>query len=334
MLIQIKVPGKALRCNVQIAQARFVAMHLQQLLVVIDPQATNQLALERALWLARKTHAQLHLLLVEYSTALEASHPFDDAFRARARAARLEERSTWLEELVAPLRREGLQLDIDVRWGKPLHALVEEKAAEISADLVFSSMPHDSLLRRLLLSNSSWQLIRHCPAPLWLVQPAEWSGQRLCAALDPLHSADKPAQLDHQLIRSALQLSQSLGMQAHFVHSYAPLPRSLVFDAELVSNYEHYVALSQKQHRQAFEQLLAGYSVAAAERHLLEGFAEEAVPRFVEEQKIDLLLMGAISRGHLETALIGHTAERLLDKLGCDLLILKPETAEEGAPEQ
>lgn len=300
-------------------------MNLQQLLVVIEPHQPQQPALERAVWLARHSQAQLHLLLVEYHAAVDAAHLFDSALQVRARAAVLEQRGTWLEELVAPLRAEGLELHLDVRWGRPQHSLVLEKVAEMNPDLVLKSASHSSRLRRLLLSDSGWQLIRHCPAPLWLVQPGQWQGHKLCTALDPLHSADKPATLDHQLIQAALELNRTCGLHADYVHSYAPLPRSLVFDAELVANYEDYVARSAKQHRQAFEQLLKAYPIDSADAHLLEGFAEEVLPRFVREQAIDLLLMGAIARGHLDTALIGHTAERMLEHVECDLLVLKPD---------
>ena len=34
--------------------------------------------------------------------------------------------------------------------------------------------------------------------------------------------------------------------------------------------------------------------------------------------------MGAVSRGRLERAIIGSTAEKVLDHLPCDVLIIKP----------
>ena len=37
----------------------------------------------------------------------------------------------------------------------------------------------------------------------------------------------------------------------------------------------------------------------------------------------DLLVMGAVSRSWFRKALIGYTAERVLDKTDCDLLIVK-----------
>ncbi|MFB8829524.1 universal stress protein [Azotobacter sp. CWF10] len=45
----------------------------------------------------------------------------------------------------------------------------------------------------------------------------------------------------------------------------------------------------------------------------------------MREWQIDLLLMGAVARGHLDNALIGNTAERVLEALECDLLVLKPQ---------
>ena len=300
-------------------------MKLQRILVVIDSQRPHQPALERAAWLARKNQAQLHLLLVEYHGALDTSPLFDSALQAKGRAAALEHAGAWLEELIVPLRAERLNLHLDVRWGKPLHKVVLAKIDELQPDLLFKSAAHDSLLRRLLLTNSCWQLIRHCPIPLWLVHHGAWQGRRLCAALDPLHSADKPAALDHRLIRAARELSAQLGLQAHYLHSYAPLPRTLVFDAELVGDYDSYVERSAKQHREAFEELIGQYPIAQPDTHLIEGFAEEVMPRFVREQNVDLLLMGVVARGQLDTALIGHTAERVLDAVECDLLVLRPE---------
>lgn len=300
-------------------------MSLTQLLVVIDPTQSRQPALERAAWIARRCGAAIELLVCEFHSALDSGALFDHARLERARADLLEQRRAWLESLAEPLRQEGLQVDLAVRWGKPLHRIIIERATELRPDLLLKTTHSHGLLQRLLLSNSSWQLIRHCPVPLWLVKPElDWHGQRLAVAVDPTHSADKPASLDRQLIDSAQALGKALGLEDHYLHSYAPLPRTLVFDAELVADYEYYVERTGERHREAFETLLAQYPVEPARRHLLQGFAEETLPRFVEDNGVDLLVMGAIARGHLDTALIGHTAERVLEAVGCDLLVIKP----------
>ncbi len=142
--------------------------------------------------------------------------------------------------------------------------------------------------------------------------------------LTHVHSADTTAVLDHLLVKSTSALAGTLAMQADYMHSYAPLPRTMVFDTELVAAYDQYVERSAKQHREAFEKLMVNYPIEKANRHLLEGFPEESIPEFVKEHSIDLLVMGAISRGNLENALIGNTAERVLEAVQTDLLVIKP----------
>jgi universal stress protein E len=38
----------------------------------------------------------------------------------------------------------------------------------------------------------------------------------------------------------------------------------------------------------------------------------------------DVLVMGAVSRSRLQELFVGTTAERVLDRLPCDVLIVKP----------
>lgn len=297
-------------------------MKLEHLLVIIDPEQDQQPALQRALWLARQSGARLHLLQVDYHPGLDSDQLDGHMFR-RAREALLQQRQDSLNASVADLRDEELQIDVEVCWHKRRHEAILTRAAELQVDLLLKSAHPGGVLRRLLFSDTSWQLIRHCPMPLWLVHDMHWRGQRMCTALDPMHSADKPAALDHKLIRASQALQIQLGLQGDYVHALAPMPHSLMFDAEVAQAYDDYVTRSARAHRQAFDTLVGQYPITAEHVHLLDGFAEEAIPRFVHKHNIDLLVMGAIARGHLDSLLIGHTAERVLERVECDLLVLK-----------
>lgn len=304
-------------------------MELNQILVVINPTSgDSQPSLERATWLAKRSKSAVELLLCEYNSALDGGYFFDGAAQQKARESLLENHTTWLNTLAQPLRDAGLSVSIEVRWGKPLHSMILQRINELKPDLVFRDATTHSLLQRLFFNNTSWQLIRQCPVPLWLVRDGTWQGERICAAVDPVHSSDNTAALDHLLVKSTIALSDMLGMQADYIHSYAPLPRTMVFDTELVAAYDQYVERSAKNHRDAFAKLMVDYPIEKANRHLLEGFPEESIPAFVKEHNIDVLVMGAVSRGNLENALIGNTAERVLEAAQCDLLVIKPSPAQ------
>lgn len=300
-------------------------MQLNRLLVVIDPtNIESQPSLERATAVALQTKAAIELLICEYNSVLEDSIFSNKETQQRARTALLAERLNWLEELAAPLREQGIEVTTKVRWGKQLHQEIIAHINDSQPDVVFRNATTHGKLQRLLFSNTSWQLIRYCPTPLWLVRSGPWQSKRVAAALDPVHTADKPATLDHQLIQATQTLQNALGLEADYVHSYNPLPRSLVFEAELVVAYDSYLENTEKQHQQAFSDILEPYTVAQAQQHLLRGVADETIPRFVRKNNVDLLVLGAISRGNIENALIGNTAERVLENSDCDLLVIKP----------
>lgn len=300
-------------------------MQLKQLLVVIDPTSKDsQPSLERATWLASQTKAAVELLVCDHNPALEDGFFTDKDAQKRARAALLAERLDWLEELASPLREQGLEVTTKVRWGKPLYAEILKHVEELKPDLLLRNATTHGMLHRLLFNNTSWQLIRFCPVPLWLVRDSDWNPTSIATALDPMHSADKPASLEHSLIKATRLLGAELEMQQYYLHSYNPLPKSLVFEAELVVSYDTYLENAEQHHKDAFDKLLQQHDIEDAQRFLLKGITEETIPEFVKDKSVDLLVMGAISRGNIENALIGNTAERILEASDCDLLVIKP----------
>jgi len=45
---------------------------------------------------------------------------------------------------------------------------------------------------------------------------------------------------------------------------------------------------------------------------------------FVRRARVGIVVMGAVSRSAMARLFIGNTAERVLDHVGCDVLIVKP----------
>ena len=51
----------------------------------------------------------------------------------------------------------------------------------------------------------------------------------------------------------------------------------------------------------------------------------DSLPALIEEVDAAVVVMGAISRSAIDRAFVGNTAERLLDELVCDVLVVKPD---------
>ena len=57
---------------------------------------------------------------------------------------------------------------------------------------------------------------------------------------------------------------------------------------------------------------------------MAEGLPEEVLPDLADSLQATLMIMGCVGRTGLSAALLGNTAEHVVDRLACDMLILKP----------
>ena len=80
----------------------------------------------------------------------------------------------------------------------------------------------------------------------------------------------------------------------------------------------------EQKHRAAITRFLETHAVPGRKRHLYEGLAHDCIQKAAAEHAVDFVVMGAVARRGLKRLFIGSTAERVLDRLPCDLVIIKP----------
>jgi universal stress protein E len=72
------------------------------------------------------------------------------------------------------------------------------------------------------------------------------------------------------------------------------------------------------------ERLGKRHQVAPARRYVIPGETTRVLPEVVERFGADILLLGAVSRSRIGEPFIGTTAERLIDRVECDVFVVKP----------
>lgn len=299
-------------------------------LCVIDPTVEAQPALERAAWLASRTGAELELLVCYYDEFLAGTRLFDSAALKQARAETLEDCERRLERHAEPLRAAGLTVRTKALWVHPLHEGVARHAASIGADLVFKDTHHHSALSRALFTNTDWNLIRTCATPLWLVKPGALPETPVfIAAIDPMNAHDKPAALDDQILIMSKELGRITGGQVHAFHSYDP---RIAVSTTIANAYipvslpiEEIERNMRAQHESRFKELTEFHGIDAERTHLLSGRTHEELPALAAKLGASVVVMGAVARNPLRRVFIGSSAERTLERLPCDLLIVKPD---------
>ncbi len=300
----------------------------QRVLVVVDPTADSQPSIDRAAWFARRTGATIELFISDYAPQL-ADPRSHDAATTRALADTVERHRRRLEKLAEPLRSAGLDVAIDARLDHPLHDSIVRKAQHCSADLVIKDTHYHSALKRSIFSNTDWNLIRNCPATLWLVKPRP-PGQRplFVAAVDPLHEHDKPADLDHRIVETALGLAEALDGQAHVFHAFDVVTAiALSTDAmtmPIALPINDLADAMRAEHTEAVERLCKKHGIPPERTHIQQGGTRQSLLALTDHLRAEAVVMGALSRSGLKGLFIGNTAEDVLDRLHCDLVIVKP----------
>jgi len=306
-------------------------MHkIKQIMSVIDPTVDAQPAMETAAFIAGKTGAELELFICYYNEYLSGDRLFDSPSLEKARKEIIGGHEKHLEKLAEPLRESGLTVKTTAVWDHPLYEGIVRHAAATGADLVFKDTHHHSAVSRALLTNTDWNLIRTCAVPVWLVKPRALQAKpTIIAAIDPLNEHDKPAALDDEILILSKTLAEAAGGEVRAFHSYDPriavatatanayIPVSLPFD-EIEKQM-------REQHEKRFNEVVEFHGIDKGQTHLVAGLTHEELPDLATRLNADLVVMGAVSRNRWKRLFIGATAERTLEHLPCDLLIVKPD---------
>ncbi|NCF25036.1 MAG: universal stress protein, partial [Gammaproteobacteria bacterium] len=238
--------------------------------------------------------------------------------------------SKHLEELAEPLRADGVVVTTSAIWDHPLYEGIVRHVVSSGAHLVVKDTHHHSAVARALLTNTDWNLIRTCPVPLWLVKPVDLPDEPVfIAAIDPMNEHDKPAALDDEILQISKFIADRVGGRVHAFHSYDPriavatatanayIPVSLPFDE--IEQQMH------EDHQKRFHEITSFHGIEDDKAHLVAGLTHEELPIVADELKAAAVVMGAVSRNRWKRLFIGATAERTLEHLPCDLLIIKPD---------
>lgn len=309
---------------------------VSRIMCVIDPTTDKQQAMSRAAWLAKCMDASLELSICYYNEYLAGDRFFDSRSLAEARQEVIDGYSKYLEKLAEPLRESGLDVKTAAVWDHPLHEGIVRHAAESEADLVVKDTHYHSAAARVLLTNTDWQLIRTLAAPLWLVKPHDLPKKpKFIASIDPMNEHDKPAALDDEIIVTAKAIAAACDGEVHAFHAFDPriavatasanayLPVSLPMD-EIEKQM-------REQHGKRFDEIIAYHEIGEDHAHLVAGRTSEELPVLAGEMDAAVVVMGAVARNRWKRLFVGATAERTLDHLPCDLLIVKPDWFETPA---
>ncbi|MFM2481179.1 universal stress protein UspE [Celerinatantimonas sp. YJH-8] len=301
----------------------------KNILVVIDPTQEDQAALSRAIYLSQqKQHAPIKALLTIYDFSYEMTSMLSSVEREAMRAAVIADRIEWLKRLVSQYQADGVEIETKVLWNNRLYEAIINEAVEFGHDLIVKSTHSHPKLQSVIFTPTDWHLIRKSPIPLLLVKNRQWPDHgRVLAAVHLGAEDELHLKLNDDITCYSKDLANLINGELHVVNAYPPAPANIAielpdFDPEL------YNQSVKEQHETLVKEYIDKYGLEDARVHLEEGLPDDAIIDTAFNLDAAVVVLGTCGRSGLSGALIGNTAEHVIDQLDCDLLALRPAAIE------
>jgi universal stress protein E len=270
-------------------------------------------AIERALWLARLNSAKLlFFYAVDASAAtqrlIRENHGLEKNVLDQARSA--------LAEVVARAWDKGITAQNQVVFGKCWVEIIRQVLRD-QHDLVVVGTRRLGAVLGFLMGSTGIKLLRKCPCPVWVTQPQE--NQRIKSIL-VAHDLRPVGDLAMQLGASMAELH---GAELHVLHSVEYSDLAYLLPPNLATERISADRRNAKQHIE--EQLNAFELTQPAQVRLVTECPDIAILDHIGRHHVDLLVMGTLSHTGVSGLITGNMAERLLPRIPCSVLAVKPD---------
>jgi nucleotide-binding universal stress UspA family protein len=232
-----------------------------------------------------------------------------------------------IESSAAVARRLGVEPRTALLTGSPIKALVRE-VIRGGHDLLAVDATSSGTV--LCVAASATRLLREVPCPVLLVRPSRRRRRpRILVAVDtgPFLSKGTRA-LAAKLIRTGLWFAEKHEGELHVLHAWVPYGERMIIRAGLTEvESRQFLVGMREEVREELELTLAPFRahIEPERVHLVKGDPRVVIADFATNRQIDLLVVGTVGRTGVTGRIIGNTAEAVITRLPCSMLVIKPD---------
>lgn len=271
----------------------------------------SEYAVKQALWLAALNGARVTFL-----------YSLDVCPRAQRMLLEAQDEHTVVDDareslstLVGEAEKLGVTASYKLAMG---HGWIEVigQVLKFNHDLVVVGTRNGPAVSRILFGSTGMKLLRKCPCPVWITKPSE---SECIDSVLVAHDLSPVGALALQLGASISELQHSALHVLHIVEcmKYA--------DVRALDNGSATLSVRKSiAHSQISAELQAFKFTATPRITIEEGDPAELILKYIDDHRIELLTMGTIARSGIGGVITGNTAERLLPRIPCSVLAVKP----------
>ena len=279
------------------------------LFVVIDPTATHQQALAKAMLIAKSSDCHILAFMCVHE---KIENSGTNASRKDFKRSAMAQAAERLEADLQPCRTSEVSYSTEVVWNAEWVKSLVRSVRKSACDLLIKSSYQHSSAQRFFGKTADFYLMHHCPCPILFTRhDQEWQSQRVLACID-LESTDAGhARLNRVIMRDAAAFASSVDMDLYLASAWQGAVK--LDDQALRSRYGEV----------APKKLGELYDLPEKRVLLRQGNVVEALQSICTEVDPAIVVIGTVARRGIKGKLIGNTAEKLLDIIDGDVLTIR-----------
>jgi len=304
----------------------------KNILLIANFDVRQQLAVDRAVSLARQNEASLTVFTVVRDFPADARMLITVMPPQELLEMVIADHREKVDALAADISRQGVDVRSHVETGTPFLEIIRQVLRD-KHDLVILASEGKGGFKERLFGSTSMHLMRKCPCPVWVVKPAKQSKyKRILAAVDMTSDFPNPEResLNPLILQLANSLAQMDNSDLHVVQVWSVFAEGYMearggLSQETIDKWREE---GKKEYSIKLNSLLrrVGLSGFFVHRHVLrDDDASNAIVKLAKSKKIDLLVMGTVCNTGVAGFFIGNTAEKVLSEVNCSVLTVKPE---------
>jgi len=302
---------------------------IQHILYVVPENPSSDSILNKVLHFATKKHAHVTFLNVIQKIPDEM-HRIVSGYKNIDLGKALEKEATANIERVLK-RRKKFKYAIKVVMGDKYQLTLNELNRREYDLLVTSQFEGKRSLKERIFGSQHFFLLRHSPNPVLIFRPGRSKQKyRMLIAIDTENLTPQKRALNRKIFDYAFGVGIYDNVEIHLIQcwklygessfrsGFARLPANEL-DALLKETRAHY-----QQELDLLIESLPKTDFAILPK-LLKGEPADVIPKYVTKNKIDMVVIGTVSRGGMAGVTIGNTAEDILQQVDCSVLVVKPD---------
>ncbi len=301
------------------------------ILICGNPDHVDLKMLEHAADIAKYNQSNVKIIHVITDYPKDVSAWWNVRNPRKIREDIIREREDFLDGLVESLKKLGVEnVSRKLLWGKPSDEVSKEMLPQ-KQDLVMLVSKHAGRPSYGSHGYSAEELLRRCPCPIWVAQKkVKKRVNRIVACTGGSKNRIDADDMNAKVLEYAAAVAKAEDSELHVAH--------------VMPFHDADNGLKDKQNRYTYDitayldnvrekvkthcnELLVDYdmSLSDGQIHPLVGPSALAIPEFVAAKGADLVVMATAVHKGLHGFLVASTAEKVLKKISCPMLVVKPD---------